>query len=253
MIYRKLPVVLLGVVSTEPAGSTNAVIAEYLLTHRSEAAAMGVRQLADECAVGTGSISRFCREVGLGSFAELKDALAECEDAFEQVEGPDLPTAWGKRASLAMGQAALTVSRPKLQELVREIGERRRVEAYGMLKAEAAALCLQTDLLLLGKRVHTKVAYGEQMARILTAPEDGLLIIFSYTGDYFSYREFGPDELRHLRRSNIWMVCPRGVELPDFVSDVVSFDSDGSQLGHPYQLQAVASLIAQEFAAFTRN
>lgn len=249
MIYRKLPVILLSVVSTEPEESTNAAIAEYLLTHRAEAAAMGVRQLADACAVGTGSISRFCREVGLRSFAELKEALFESEDLFERVEGDDLPLAWGRCASAALGRAAVSVSRPKLQELAREIEKHNHVEAYGLLKAEAAALCLQTDLLLLGKRVHTKVSYADQLARILAAPEDGLLIIFSYTGDYFSYREFSADELRHLRRSEIWMVCPRGVELPDFVSDVVPFDSDGSQLGHPYQLQAVASLIAQEYAA----
>lgn len=249
MIYRKLPVILLSVVSTEPAGSTNAAIAEYLLTHRAEAATMGVRQLADACAVGTGSISRFCREVGMGGFAELKEALVESEDLFERLEGPDLPVVWGGRASRALRQAALSVSWPKLQELAREIGRRDHVEAFGMLKAEAAALCLQTDLLLLGKRVHTRVSYADQMARIFAAPQDGLLIIFSYTGDYFSYRELAREELRRLRRSEIWMVCPRGVELPDFVSDVVPFDSDGSQIGHPYQLEAVASLIAQEYAA----
>lgn len=250
MIYRKLPVVLLSVVSTEPAGSTNAAIAEFLLSHRSEAATMGVRQLADACTVGTGSISRFCREVGLVNYAELQAALSESEDVFEQVDGSDVAAAWARGAAGALRQAALSVSRPKLQQLAREIGARAGVSAFGMLKAETAAMCLQADLLFLGKRVYTTVAYADQMAHILSAPADELLVIFSYTGDYFSYRALSQEELRCLRRSEIWMVCPRGVELPDFVSDVVPFDSDGSQLGHPFQLEAVAGLLAQEYAAY---
>lgn len=249
MIYRKLAVVLLSVVSTEPAGSTNAVIAEYLLTHRGEAATMGVRQLAEACAVGAGSISRFCREVGLGGFAELQGALAEEQDVFERVQGLDMHRQWAREAAGALGKAALSVSQAKLAELAREVQAHERVSAFGLLKAEAAAFCLQTDLLLLGKRVFTGIAYADQMAHILSAPEDELTIVFSYTGDYFGYRAFTQDEVRNLRRREIWMVCPRGVALPDYVSDVVPFDSDGSQFGHPYQLQAVASLLAQEYAA----
>jgi hypothetical protein len=251
VIYRKLAVVLLSVVSTEPAGSTNAVIAEYLLTHRGEAATMGVRQLAEACAVGTGSISRFCREVGLAGFTELHSALAEDEDVFERVQGPDARRQWAREAAGALGKAALSVSQAKLAELAREVRSNERVSAFGLLKAEAAAFCLQTDLLLLGKRVYTSVAYADQMAHILSAPADELTIVFSYTGDYFGYRAFKQDEVRNLRKREIWVVCPRGVELPDFVSDVVPFDSDGSQLGHPYQLEAVASLLAQEYAALT--
>lgn len=249
MIYRKLAVVLLSVVSTEPAGSTNAVIAEYLLTHRSEAAAMGVRQLAEACAVGAGSISRFCREVGLAGYTELQSALAEEADVFERVQGPDAHRQWAREAAGALGKAALSVSQAKLAELAREVRAHERVSAFGLLKAEAAALCLQTDLLLLGKRAHTGVSYADQMAHILSAPADELTIVFSYTGDYFGYRALTQDEVRHLRKREIWMVCPRGVELPDFVSDVVPFDSDGSQLGHPFQLETVAGLLAQEYAA----
>ena len=251
MIYRKLAVVLLSVVSTEPAGSTNAVIAEYLLTHRGEAAAMGVRQLAEACSVGTGSISRFCREVGLAGFTELQAALAEEADAFERVQGPDAHRRWAHAAAGALGKAALSVSQAKLAELAQRVLSREKVSAFGLLKAEAAALCLQTDLLLLGKRVYTGVAYADQMAHILGAPDDELTIVFSYTGDYFGYRAFTQDEVRRLRKREIWVVCPRGVELPDFVSDVVPFDSDGSQLSHPYQLEAVASLLAQEYAALS--
>lgn len=211
---------------------------------------MGVRQLADACAVGTGSISRFCREVGLAGFAELQAALAEDADTFERVEDSDPIVSWTKKTAGALSQAGLSVSRPKLQELAREVMAREHVSAFGMLKAETAAICFQTDLLLLGKHVHTTVAYADQMAHILSAPADELLVIFSYTGDYFSYRALSQEELRCLRRSEIWMVCPRGVELPDFVSDVVPFDSDGSQLGHPFQLEAVAGLLAQEYAAY---
>ena len=249
MIYRKLPVVLLSVLASQPEGSTNAIIADYLLSHRVEAAAMGVRDLAQACNVGTGSISRFCREVGFTDLADLRNALRDDTDSFERIDEPDAPTQWARHAAEHLVQAALSVSQEGLSQLATEIEHTEHVCAFGMLKAEAAAIGLQVDLLLLGKQIHTCVPYADQLAHLLTAPAGTVAVIFSYTGDYFSYRSFSKEEERLLRQLKLWMVCPRRVKVPDFVGNLLTFESDGSQLGHPYQLQAIASLLAQRYAA----
>jgi hypothetical protein len=49
------------------------------------------------------------------------------------------------------------------------------------------------------------------------------------------------------------MVCGRNVPRQEYVSDVLRFDSDLDPLGHPYQLEYVAGLIAQEYAALVAS
>jgi len=84
MIYEKLPVVLLSELATEKSDSTNHVIADYVLTHQKEIKEMGIKELAAECHVGTGSVSRFVRDIGLKDFTELKNILIKNKRYFPE-------------------------------------------------------------------------------------------------------------------------------------------------------------------------
>ena len=252
MIYEKLPVVLLSALATEKRASANAVIAEYVLLHRKEAARLGIKELAERCHVGTGSVSRFCKEIGLADFAELKQLLADTSFAFQTVEratGRDTWIAdWNAHVARALSLATNSVNETKLAALCRDLHDYEKVSAYGMLKAQSAAINLQVDLLMQGKLIDTCTAYAEQMERIGEAARDELIIIFSYTGSYFS----GQDPCRGADvkdRPKIWMVCAAQEERPAYVDDFIFFSSLRDQLSHPYQLEAVAGLIAQEYAA----
>ena len=46
MIYGKLPVVFLSVIASEKNGSTNSVIASYLLEHMEEVKNLGIKEMA---------------------------------------------------------------------------------------------------------------------------------------------------------------------------------------------------------------
>jgi hypothetical protein len=72
-------------------------------------------------------------------------------------------------------------------------------------------------------------------------------VVFSYTGSYFDVRDLR-ESLARLDRPKIWMVCGSPRPLPPFVADRLSFSSNQSRFGHPYQLEYVAGLIAQEYA-----
>ena len=62
------------------------------------------------------------------------------------------------------------------------------------MKAESAAICLQSDLLMLGKNIYTNVSYPQQLEYIQSAGADTLILLFSYTGTYFAYADRQADE-----------------------------------------------------------
>ncbi len=250
MIYEKLPVVLLSTLASEKKQTTNSAIASCILTNREEVSRMGIAELAERCHVGTGSISRFCRDVGFRDFSELKQLLSDTSFHFEEIKAEDdrmKADLWVERVSDSMKQAEMSMDLSKIRELCLDIRSFEKVSAYGMLKAETAAVCLQADLLMMGKNIHTSVAYAEQTEQILSAGKDELIIIFSYTGSYFNYQNFRLKE-KHLVLPKIWMICGKGAEKPWFADEMITFDSDGSQISHPFQLQTAAGIIVQIYA-----
>ena len=90
------------------------------------------------------------------------------------------------------------------------------------------------------------VSYFQQMEHILSADENDLIIVFSYTGSYFDYENLRALQ-KKLEAPKIWMITSAQQEYPYFVDEVLTFQSLQDQGSHPYQLQFIASLIAQEY------
>lgn len=251
MIYDKLTVSLLGTLASERRESTNAHIARYLLSHQDELGELSVKGLAQACNVGTGTVSRFCREVGFSDFDELRQGIANTARRYEEVGVGDTQEVRGLELSAtvssALGQAVATVDWEALNRLVDDLLSYERISVFGMLKAQAAAVDLQVDLLMQGIYAETCVSHAEQLDRIAGAGRDELVVVFSYTGSYFDAHDLS-EAMRRVDRPKVWVVCGRRHKLPPFVADRLLFTSSGRQAGHPYQLELVAGLIAQELA-----
>ncbi len=244
MIYGKLPVVLLSTLASKDPGSTNSVIARHILSHPDHVATLGIKDLANECNVGIGSISRFCKEIGLADFLELKTLLSQQNFVYETtVNRPD-------HIAKAITLASQTVNKKKILRLCKDIQRYDKVYAYGLLKAATAAVSLQADLLMLGKYIETSIPYASQLDHILHARQDELIIIFSYTGSYFDYHSFRGKE-KNLMLPKIYMVTGSPTPMPAFVDETIRFQSPQDQASHPYQLILIASLIAEEYAAIS--
>lgn len=251
MIYDRLSVDLLGLLSIEDADSASAQIARYVLSHAHELGDLSIKELAAACHVGAGSVSRFAREVGFADFAELREAFAETSHEYELLDAgsPELRRILlAERVATSVAQAAKTIDRDALARLVDDLLRYEKVQAFGLLKAQAAALDLQVNLLMQGKYVATCTSPAEQFDRIARAKFDELLVVFSYTGSFFDARDLHK-ALARMDRPKIWVVCGNARSLPSFVADRLLFASDQSRYGHPYQLEYVADLIAQEYAA----
>lgn len=243
MIYDKLTVALLSALATEREETTNATIARYLTTHATELSDITVKGVAAACSVGVGSVSRFCRDMGFSGFDELRTALVEAAPSFELA-----PSSHAELIGKSLALTSNTLNRHLLDSLVDDLRSFEKVFVCGMLKAQAAAVDLQVDLLMLGKYAKTCVSYAEQLEHIASAKRDELVVVFSYTGSYFDARDL-TTELSRLDRPRIWVVAGSRRPQPDFVYGCLSFESDQSQITHPFQLEMAAALIAQAYAA----
>ena len=251
MIYDKLPIVFLSTIASEKNGSTNCVIATYILEHLEEMQNMGIKDIAKRCNVAVSSISRFCKEIGLRDFVELKELLVSTNLYFEEqsksVSLHERIEDYGNKITESIQMVKDTIDVYQLIKLCNDIKQYKRVGIFGLLKAGSVAINLQGDLLMLGKQVYTNISYTQQMQYILTADENDLIIIFSYTGSYFDYQDLRALKKR-LNAPKIWMISSNKKKYPSFVNEIISFKSLQDQSSHPYQLQFVASLIAQEYS-----
>lgn len=251
MIYDKLPVVILSALASEKKDATNSWIASWILEHLEEASSMGIKQIAEACHVGTGSVSRFCKDIGFNDFAEFREALLRTDAHFERTDASSFEArrnAWLTHVSGAMKTAAESISQKQIHKLCEDMRKYEKIAVFGMLKGISAAIAMQVDMRMLGRHVHTSVSYAEQTEYLKQAGKDTLIIIFSYTGSYFSYDRFRGSE-KHLVLPKIWMICGSAQKQPAYVDEVILFQSEQDQIGHPYQLQTVESILMQEYAA----
>lgn len=254
MLYSKLPVVFLSVIASEKSGTTNSIIATYILNHMDEVRELGIKEMADQCHVGVGSVSRFCKEIGLRDFVELKELLNSTDDNFETyLQGGTLNARtedYGAKVNRSIDMVTRTLCAKKLTDLCRDLRRYEKAAAFGLLKAGCAAVNLQGDLWMMGRHIYTNISYDQQIEYIRQAGKDSLILIFSYTGAYFEYEKgklFGGRDKREWPR--IWMISGRQKTYPEYVDKVLEFQSPQDQASHPYQLLYVAGLIAQEYAS----
>lgn len=220
MLYGKLPIVFLSTLASEKKDSTNSQIATYLLNHLDDNKDIGIQEMAKECSVAMSSTS-----------SKAKDRLKEYSSKVKE--------------SITMVEKSIDIQ--QIDALCKEIQKYEQVGIFGLLKAGTVAFNLQSDLLMLGKQTYSNISYKQQLQYISSTNEDDLLIIFSYTGSYFDYPDIRTLKNR-LKKPQIWLISSKQESYPDFIDHVITFDSKQDQNSHPYQLQFIASLIAQEYA-----
>ena len=250
MIYDRLLVALMSVAGASDATSTDAHIARTILCEADSLAGAGIRELARRCHVGTASISRFCRSAGFADYADLQARLAHSAPHLARVEGDDVDVRKGQisaRITGAVELALASVDQDALARLVADIRTFESVSLFGLLKGQAAATDLQVDLLAQGKWTQTQMVYAEQLRSIADATSKDLFVIFSCTGTYFEGSRL-QDAMARLARPKIWLVFGGTRRPEDFVSDALTFAASPDPLAHPFQLEAIAALIAQEHA-----
>lgn len=250
-MYGKLLVVALGTIASERSGSTNQIIAQYIMEHLPDIQQLSLAELADACRVGTGSVSRFCREIGLQSFAELKELLAANENHTEISRADSFAQRvleYQCRAQNSIAQAACQLPEEKILSLCRDIHRYQQVAAFGMLRSESVALNFQGNLVAQGKYIFTTLTYKQQIEYIEAATEKNLILIFSNEGVYFD-AQYGGTLPPRLKAPKICLITSAARKsFSPCIDEVIRFHSDHRHHRHPYQMQFVADVIASEYA-----
>ena len=155
MLYGKLPIVFLSTLASEKKDSTNSQIAKYLLNHLDDIKDIGIQEMAKECSVAMSSISKFCKEIGLNDFNELRELLISTKMNFEQYSSSSKAKNRLEEYSLKVKESITMVEKSidmqQINALCKEIQKYQQVGIFGLLKAGAVAFNLQSDLLMLGK------------------------------------------------------------------------------------------------------
>lgn len=258
MFYGKLPIIILSEIASSKSDSINGYIAAYILSHLKEIKNDTIRELAGKMNVSASSISRFCRDIGLTDYNELKQLTMDTKMNFEVYSFSDTATQrkddYISAVEDSMEQVRDSLDMTKLRRLCVDIRRYEKIAVFGLLKAEGVAMNLQTDLTLQGKHVITKLPFSEQIDYLENADKDCLIIIFSYTGIYFDYGLPKSFKKPHGERPKVYFITsdPDAKKAGVF-DEVIWFASRQDQVSHPFQLQLVGSLIAQRYAHLLRE
>ena len=251
MIYGKLPIVLLSTLASQADDTTECRIASFILQNGQEAARMNIAQMAESCHVSVSSVSRFCRSIGLGDYAELRALISGWDRRFlpDSLDG-NVHTRMQdtfRLISEGLDRLQASIDPAQIALLCRKIDAYDRVYLLGLLKAGTAAQALQADLTLLGKHTVCKVAFAQQLECLEQATQRDLILIFSYSGIYFDYLT-GRMPQGLSRAHVVFITGAKEMQTGGCIDQVIAFDSALNQASHPFQMQALARIIAQEYA-----
>ena len=245
MIYGKPAVILLNEIASEKPDSANAAIARFLL-HQSDPDQLSIKSVADGAHVGIASVSRFVKDIGFEDFSSLRDMLKEGLDKPEPVKKVDQDARIVLEEEIAAGiRLASTVNMQAVKQCAKAIARYQKIWVFGLMKAEAAAICLADDLCLAGKDAATLFSHTQQMACIKAAGKDELIILFSYTGSYFDINETENAQL-HIHAPVIMISGGKNM-YPNLTSLFVPYPSRLDKARHPYSLIYMANLIMQAY------
>ena len=248
--HAKLAILLLSEIVISDEESINGRIASYILNHYREISQLSIRELASRMFVSTSSISRFCREIGLTDYSELKVLLASNAYNQEILSLSKDPVQQKKdyfhavMENLRMTEESVDIA--KLYMLARDIRAYEHVALFGPMKASSAAMSLQADLAALGKTTVSKIRLSRQWEYMSTAGKDTLIVIFSMTGVYFDYNvpagyRQDPDNCPKV----YFITSGIGRDLGKLYDEIIYFRSNRDVTSHPFQLEMIAGLITQ--------
>ncbi len=248
----KLKVLLLSLLSSTHEDETNCRIASYILENIDEVREMNIVELARVCFVSNSSVSRFCREIGLRDFSELRQLMEPTTNSYHIIgKTSDFQlntTQYIEQVEEGIRLVKEGIDYEKVERIVDDLMNYQRIAAFGMLNAESVAMGLQNDMLLFRKMITTKVSFQQQNDFLERTDRDDLIIIFSSMGMFFH------PYIRQIRfdknnKPRIILITSNGAMKPDDLFDeVLVYKTVEYEASSPFQLELIKGIIVQNYA-----
>lgn len=253
---KRLPIYLLSTIASHKDDSTNCQIASYILENLESVKGMTIVELAKHCYVSNSSISRFCKDIGLHDFVELKDLLQSTELSYcllsQKESVKERSQEFADMIQEGIKRVAESIDYRVIDLLAKDLMKYPRIAAFGLLKAESAAMNFQHDMLMLGKIVTTKVSFSQQKEYMKKADENDCILIFSYGGYYFNHYDRLTFKEGH--KPKIYMITANKNSVNhEFVDEIIYFASPSYMVAIPYLIHFIEGMIAQNLAYIIRQ
>lgn len=255
-----LIIILLALINSEVTDSNNYKIAKYILENINDLENCSITELAKKCYVSNSSISRFCRDIGLNGYNELKNQVAKYQVSHEaaihkfQYQGLNEKNYINSYIDEVVDNLNIlkgSIQEDDIQNLVEDIYDYNYVAAFGYLQSEIVALNLQFDLQTSRKVIFTSMQYANQIEYIKKADENYLIIIFSNSGTYFK-RAFARTNIfkNMVHKPKIYLVTSNQDIHLRYVDKYIRYKSGNDYASHPYPLVAISSLICSQYSQY---
>lgn len=193
-----LAIRLFSVINTEASASVEYQIAKYVLEHIQDMDISSTSSLAAQCNVSKASVSRFCQQIGLNDFFELRAEIFNFKKELVRKMNFDFSgtPAEMRRSFLNDTIVKLTILRDcledgKIDELVRDLKSGRPVTAMGHMQSGNTALNMQHNLFVADKIIMALTKSTAQVEYFHKATADDVAVIFSVSGDFMENLFYG--------------------------------------------------------------
>lgn len=253
MLNDKISIInlLYSMIENEKMGSVNYSIASYIVENIASLKYCSSTELAKQCNVSKASISRFCRNLGLEDYFDLKvlihiyeiDMVMQEKYSFQQTSQDGID-AFLDEIQNNIKVMKETIDRSLLAEMVGYIHTCEHVYLMGTQQSAAIASSLTANLLSYSKLTICVNDYKEQKEILTKLKENDVVIVFSATGSFFE-RLFRNMQTLHNVKGKIYLITNVQIDY-DFLTHVVrlgsKYDFASNELLYVY-----ASLIAIEY------
>lgn len=183
----RLTLLLMGLLNSEPNGTVNYILANYIFNNFRQMDTMSVSELAEQCNVSKASVSRFCRTLGYRDFYEMKFDFYQLEDQIpgytifpEESDAEFIQDVYRQTHKMLR-----SVPSKSMERLAKALCDYDNVVLMGHMNSGDTALSLQHDLLTLGKVVQVIFRPADQQQFFEDVNTPTLVIIFSARGGFF--------------------------------------------------------------------
>lgn len=187
-----LALILHGFVATQPLGSVDRGIAEYILAHMEEMDGMTSGRLAQACAVSRPTVSRFIQTLGFVDYASFQRACIlwkrDVGDHFGAAAARPAPSSMGYFVGAGRSLAALedALDERALAEAAKLIVHAPRRLVMGGMQAGDIASMFHHDLFQAGLYAQVLASVADQRIALAHLEEGACAVIFSELGTFFN-------------------------------------------------------------------
>lgn len=254
-----LVIILLSALNSEQKDTNNYRIAKYIIENIHNLENYKLQDLATACYVSNSSISRFCKDVGLRDFDELKLQISKfsveainVKQKFNFYTENTTATLFDSYCSSVISnllQFKNTNIDSQIDELVQDIKNYKEVAAFGYMQSENIALNLQFDLQSSRKIIYSCYNVHDQKEYIENATNKNLIIIFSESGSYFKriFPRVKPFT-NNFNKPKIWLITSNKELTISYVDKYICYSSRTDYASHPYPLMIISDLICMKYA-----